>query len=155
LYVGNTSGIVYAVNPGNGDEIWSYDASGDGAVKGFISPEDVETFPRRLFFSTTTTLWSINDDGGSASDEWNVTTVPGPSIPLVALDAAVLYAGASNGRLYQVDGATGGVDTSVELGDGTATIGSPAFDVVNGMAYVGSESGAVYGVELPLQEVGP
>jgi hypothetical protein len=37
------------------------------------------------------------------------------------------------------------------LGDGAAAIGSPARDNSNDMVYVGSESGAVYGVELPLQ----
>ena len=63
----------------------------------------------------------------------------------------MLYVGSSNGRLYQLNAATGAVQTWVVLGDGTATIGSPSRDGVNNMAYVGSESGAVYGVELPLQ----
>ena len=155
LYVGNTSGTVYAVNPDTGSTHWSYAASGDGAVKGFITPQAAPSLPRRLYFSTTTRLWSITDNDGSASFGWSVTTVPGPSIPLAPFGADVLYVGSSNGRLYQLDAATGDIQEWVDLGDGNATIGSPARDGVNNMAYVGSESGAVYAVELPLQEVGP
>ncbi|MFV2072114.1 MAG: S8 family serine peptidase, partial [Thermoanaerobaculales bacterium] len=151
VYVGNTSGTVYAVNPVTGATYWSFAASGDGPVKGFVTPEASATLPRSLYFSTTTRIWSITDNGTTVSPGWNVTSVPGPSIPLAPFGVAVLYAGASDGRLYQLDAATGAVQTSVVLGDGTATIGSPAHDGINNMAYVGSESGAVYGVELPLQ----
>jgi len=42
------------------------------------------------------------------------------------------------------------VTSSVLLGDGSATIGSPGYDYFNSMAYVGSESGAVFAVTLPL-----
>jgi len=59
--------------------------------------------------------------------------------------------GASDGRLYQLKASSGTIDTSVQLGDGTASIGSPVLDVVNNMAYLGSEAGAVYGIVLPLQ----
>jgi len=151
LYVGTNNGSVYAVNPDTGATHWSYDASGDGAVKGFITPQAAPTLPRRLYFSTTTRLWSITDNDGSASFGWSVTSVPGPSIPLAPFGGDVLYVGSSDSRLHQLDAATGAVQTSIVLGDGTAAIGGPALDVSNSMAYVGSESGAVYGVELPLQ----
>ena len=151
LYVGNTGGTVYAVNPASGATYWSYAASGDGAVKGFVAPEASVSLPRSLYFSTSTKVWSITDNGSSASLGWSVTSVPGPSIPLVPVGGTVLYVGSSNGDLYQLDAATGAVQTQVQLGDGTATIGSPALDGINNMAYVGSESGAVYGVVLPLQ----
>jgi outer membrane protein assembly factor BamB len=151
LYVGTNTGTVSAVNPDTGVSYWTHAASGDGAVKGFVTPQAVPTFPRRLYFSTTTKLWSINDLGGTATSGWSVTTVPGPSIPLASHGEAVLFVGSSDGRLYQLNATTGAVQTSVMLGDGTATIGGPTFDVTNDMTYVGSESGAVYGVELPLQ----
>lgn len=151
LYVGNTSGTVFAIDPVTGATPWFYAASGDGAVKGFVTPQAVPTTPRRLYFSTTSKVWSITDNDSSPSFGWSIATVPGPSIPLAPFGEDVLYAGSSNGRLYQLDAATGVVQTSVVLGDGTATIGSPARDAANNMAYVGSESGAVYGVALPLQ----
>jgi outer membrane protein assembly factor BamB len=151
LYVGNNAGTVYAIDPDTGATLWSYDASGDGAVKGYVVPQAQQTLPRRLYFSTTSKVWAISDNGTSASLEWSVTTVPGPSIPLAPRGGNELYAGSSNGRLYQLDAATGAVQTSLVLGDGAAAIGSPARDNSNDMVYVGSESGAVYGVELPLQ----
>jgi outer membrane protein assembly factor BamB len=155
LYVGNTSGTVYAVNPDNGAMHWSHGPSGDGPVKGFVAPQATSALPRRLYYSTTSTIWSITDNGSSASSGWDLTSVSGPSIPLAPFGADVLYVGSADGRLYQIDAATGNVQTSVVLGDGTAATGSPSRDGVNHMAYVGSESGAVYGVTLPLQEVGP
>jgi hypothetical protein len=153
LYVGNNDGTVYAVDPINpidNEPIWSYDASGDGAVKGFVTPEDISTFPRRLYFSTTDNVWSITDNGDHASAGWE-SAVDGASVPLAPFGENVLYVGSSDGRLHQLNAATGGDSTSVVLGDGRATVGSPTRDYVNNMAYVGSESGAVYGVELPLQ----
>jgi outer membrane protein assembly factor BamB len=154
LYAGTNDGNVYAVNPENGSQHWSYaDASVDGAVKGYVIPEGVTTFPRRLFFSTTNKVWSITDGGGtSVSSGWDVASVAGPSTPLAPFGENVLYVGSSDGSLYQLNAATGAVQESVVLGDGTATVGGPSRDRANSMAYVGSESGAVYGVELPLVE---
>jgi len=152
LYVGNTSGTVYAVDPEDGDEFWHYDALGDGGVKGLVFPQAAPTLPRRLYFSTTSKIWSITDNiDDTASFGWSVDTVPGPSTPLAPFGKDVLYAGSSDGHLYQLNAADGAFQASVKLGDGTATIGGPSLDLVNDMAYVGSESGAVYGVELPLQ----
>jgi outer membrane protein assembly factor BamB len=115
LYVGNNAGMVYAVNPDTGATHWSYDASGDGAVKGYVVPQAQQTLPRRLYFSTTSRVWAINDNDTSASLGWSVTTVPGPSIPLAPLAANELYAGSSNGRLYQLNADTGAVESSVVL----------------------------------------
>ncbi len=150
LYLGNNSGTVYAIDPADGSEIWHY-ATSDGAVKGYIWPQYTTTTPRRLYFSTTNTVWALSDNGGSASLLWSTTAIPGPSIPLAPYGGSGLYIGSADGRLYQLDASTGTIGASVVLGDGAATVGSPAMDVVNNMAYVGSESGAVYGVTLPLQ----
>jgi hypothetical protein len=59
--------------------------------------------------------------------------------------------GSSDGRLYQIDVSLGpsGV-TWIQLGDGTASVGTPSYDVINDFVYVGTESGAIYGLELPL-----
>ncbi|NOZ79559.1 MAG: PQQ-binding-like beta-propeller repeat protein [Acidobacteria bacterium] len=152
IYVGNNSGIVYAIDPADGHTIWSY-ATDDGPVKGYVIPQFTQSTPRRLYFSTTNDIWAITDDGSSASLGWKQTSVASPSIPLhvFGADPTYLYAGSSDGKLYQLSAADGSVVTSVTLGDGSATIGSPAYDHVNSTLYVGSESGAVYGVQVPLQ----
>jgi len=150
LYVGNNAGVVYAVDPADGSEIWHY-ATNDGAVKGYVTPEYTASTPRQLHFATTNTIWALTDNGGSAALAWQQGGVPGPSIPLAPFGENVLYVGSSDGRLYQLSSTTGSIETSVLLGDGTATIGSPALDVFYDVAYAGSESGTVYGVQLPLR----
>ncbi|HHQ48505.1 MAG TPA: hypothetical protein ENK19_06430, partial [Acidobacteria bacterium] len=149
IYVGDNAGTVHAVDPSDGSEIWSY-ATGDGPVKSFVMPEFTASTPRKLYFSTTNAVWALTDNGASASLAWQQTNIAGPSTPLVPIGDTRLYVGSTDGKLYQLDTASGAIQTSVVLGDGTATIGSPALDVVNNMAYAGSESGAVYGVQLPL-----
>jgi len=152
LYVGTNDGHVYAINPTNGATLWTETlTTGDGPVKGFVSPEASPTLPRRLYFATTTKMWALNDNGSSASLAWSVSTIGGPSIPLAPYGASKLYVGSSDGSLYQLDAASGNVDTSLMLGDGSGAVGSPAYDTVNNIAYVGSEAGVVYAVTLPLQ----
>jgi len=152
VYVGTNSGQVWAWDATSGALLWTYTPStADGAVKGFVMPEFTTSLPRKLYFSTTNWVWALTDNGSSASLTWQQKTVPGPSIPLAPVHGTRLYVGSSDGNLYQLDVSTGAKQISVQLGDGTATIGSPALDVVNNMAYVGSESGAVYGVALPLK----
>ena len=56
--------------------------------------------------------------------------------------------GSTLGRLYQVNVGTW-ASSSVTLGDGTAKVGSPSFDVVNGLLYVGTDDGKVYAVSIP------
>ena len=62
-----------------------------------------------------------------------------------------MYVGSTDGRLYQLDTTDGTVVTSEQMGDGTATVGSPGYDWMNSLAYVGAEDGSVYAVTLPLQ----
>ena len=150
LYVGTNAGRVYAIDPATGAEIWHYD-TGDGPVKGWVTPESTPAMPRRLYLSTTTTVWALTDTGPSATLTWSSSAVPGPSIPLAPYGQNLLYVGSSDGRLHQVDAATGVPVNSVVLGDGTAAIGNPSLDVINQLAYAGSEAGIVYGVQLPLQ----
>ena len=40
--------------------------------------------------------------------------------------------------------------SNVSLGDGTAAVGVPTIDLLNSMAYVGTDQGVIYGVLLPL-----
>ncbi len=150
VYVGTNDGTVYALDAATGAVLASY-ATGDGAVKGFVVPEFTSTLPRHLYFATTTPLWSVLDSGSSMTLEWSTTAVPDPSAPMVVPGTSEIYVGSSDGSLYQLDTATGAVVASVVLGDGTAAVGSPARDYLSSLAYVGTESGAIYGVALPLR----
>lgn len=149
VYVGTNAGDVHALDAATGLDVWSAPYStADGAIKGHVFP-GFSALPRRLVLSTSTKVWALTDNGVSVSLDWQQPGVAGPSIPL-ALEGVGVFVGSTDGGLYQLNEATGGVMSSVVLGDGTAVIGSPAYDYFNGMAYVGSESGATYGVTLPL-----
>jgi hypothetical protein len=39
---------------------------------------------------------------------------------------------------------------SVQLGTGAYSVGSPSYDFANGLAYVGTDSGKLYAVKVPL-----
>jgi len=149
LYVGTNAGVVMAVNPADGSQLWSY-ATNDGPVKGFVD-FDFVALPRRLFFATTGSVWSVTDNGPTATVEGRQSTIPGPSIPLTLADAGALYVGSTNGRLYRLSSATGGIVAFEQMGAGNAAVGSPAYDWMNSLAYVGAEDGSVYAVTLPLQ----
>lgn len=146
LYVATNAGEVYALDPETGATIWSY-STGGGPVKGFISPETT-ALPRRLVFSTTSTVWALLDNGTSASLAWRRDSIPSPSAALLVPNRAAAVVGGGDGRLHQLRLSDGAV-TSVQLGAGDAAVGSPSFDVVNQLAYVGSESGVLYSVALP------
>ncbi|RKZ70226.1 MAG: hypothetical protein DRQ48_06630, partial [Gammaproteobacteria bacterium] len=152
LYVGTNAGIVGAVNPVNGDIIWTY-STNDGPVKGYIDYEFVTGGPRKVFFATTNDVWALTDNGASVSLAWrqtdNAVDVVGPSIPLTLADQGAMYVGSTDGRLYQLNTASGAVVTSAVMGAGTATVGSPGYDWMNSLAYVGAEDGSVYAVTLP------
>ncbi|MEM8962597.1 MAG: PQQ-binding-like beta-propeller repeat protein [Acidobacteriota bacterium] len=147
VYVGTNAGELVALDADTGAVEWTF-VTGDGPVKGFPWPRFIGT--RELFFSTTNTVWSITDDDTSATLNWSTAAVPSPSTPLGSLSDPYVWVGSSDGRIYQLSRTTGMVDASLVLGDGTATVGSPAFSISDSIGYIGTEAGVVYAVELPL-----
>ncbi len=149
LYIGNNNGEVYALDAATGISLWSFPyATAGGPVKGYVAPT-FTALPRRLIFSTTNDVWALTDTGSGAVLDWVQPGVAGPSIPL-SLGGTGIFVGSTDGRIHQLNETTGAVSSSLILGDGTATIGSPSYDGVNTMLSVGSESGALYSVTVPL-----
>ncbi|HWS72179.1 MAG TPA: hypothetical protein VN605_08690, partial [Thermoanaerobaculia bacterium] len=76
-------------------------------------------------------------------------TISAPSIPLFV---GQLIVGSGDGRLYQLTNlaAASPTVTSVLLGGGGATVGSPSYDSDYNLIYVGTDAGAVYAVSLPI-----
>jgi outer membrane protein assembly factor BamB len=148
VYVGTNAGIVYALDAGTGAIHWSH-ALGDGPIKGFLFPKfgSIE-----LFFSTSTKVWSLSDNGLSAVVNWQVTStdIPSPSIPLHLPGTTRLFVGSSDGHLYQLDITNPLPATRVKLGDGLSVVGVPGVDILKSMIYVGTDAGIVYGVRFPI-----
>lgn len=126
--------------------------SGDGPVKVSVIPDAVNN---RFYFSTTNSIRAVamNSFVGYV---WKVD-LPSPSFP--NLYQGRLYVGAGDGKLYQIENvgtATSYFDLvikSISLGDplNPPIVGVPTIDRTNNIAYVGTDSGAVYAVALPLQ----
>jgi len=147
IYVGNNSGVVYARNM-DLTPIWQHSLSGDtSAVKAYVFPEWTTGTPRRLFLSTSNNVWMLTDQGATCSAASPVA-VAEASTPLYRLGSNYLYVGSTLGRLNQINVSTWAT-SSVTLGDGSAKVGSPSFDVVNGLLYVGTDDGKVYAVAIP------
>jgi outer membrane protein assembly factor BamB len=155
VYTSTTQGDVMAYRADNGDPLWTVASvpapfpTEAGGVKGFVFADRLS---QALYFSTTTTVWAVRDDGSAPLELWSTTAVPSPS-SLVFLElggTGYVFVGGGDGRLYQLDAATGAQVKSVQLGGLTDHIGAPTLDVLNSMAYVGSTAGVVYAVEVPL-----
>jgi outer membrane protein assembly factor BamB len=150
LYVGTNNGVVHCLDKGTGSECTGFPysaSSGTGPVKGFIN---VDTANGRLFYATTSKVWAIKTDGSAL---WNVALADTgtPSVPLLLPGADRLLVGSSLGKLYRFSnlGTNPPTQTPEILGDGLAVIGTPGFDSVNNLAYVGSDAGVVYAVVIP------
>ncbi len=155
LYTSTTQGDVMAYRADNGAPLWMAAsvpaplATEAGGVKGFIFA-DRQT--QALYFSTTNKVWAVRDDGAAPFELWSTTVVPSPSI-LAFLElggAGYVFVGGGDGRLYQLDAATGTQVKSIQLGGAGDHVGAPTLDVLNSMAYVGSTAGVVYAVGVPL-----
>jgi FG-GAP-like repeat/PQQ-like domain len=171
LYVGSVSGAVYSIDLASGSDVRMM-TTGDGPVKGFLFPDRRDD---DLFFATNTRVWSVTDTPAGFVTNWTWSP-PGlePGIVLYWPDTDYVFVGGQDGRLYQLDFSGGPPSTTcdaypatpasscvfVTLGDGMAHVGAPSLDV--GLAppdvspgkmllSVGSESGVLYAVEVPLQ----
>lgn len=142
VYVGNNAGVVHAVSAVDGGApLWSY-ATNDGPVKGFVWADWMSD---DLYLSTTERVWSLQD--ATPRLRWSTDVSGRPSMPLVVGGHVVV--GSTDGRLHRLSASDGAeVDVGWVLGDGTAAVGSPTYEVGTGLVYVGSESGAVYAVRL-------
>lgn len=147
VYAGNNAGQVYALNAATGAVVWGPTATtGDGPVKGFVW---VDSAASRIYFSTTTKVWSISTTGVV---QWSkVYSAPSQVLRV----GTKLYFGSGDGRLYELDNLLVSdpnlvTEKWVTVGPGTSAVGSPTFDFQNLTALVGTEAGSVYPVVLPL-----
>jgi hypothetical protein len=151
LYFGTANGEVHVYRLANGAQ--STLGLSDGEIKGFVFPD------RRngdLYFSTNSRVWGVSDTLEPSSPmltpQWFVDDIPAPSIALHRTGTDFVYVGSSNGRLYQIDAAAADPKATkkyVELEAGSQ-IGAPSLDGPNNLVLVGSATGVVYAVRVPL-----
>jgi outer membrane protein assembly factor BamB len=147
--VGTTAGAVLAVNASDGSPGWTFTpAVPDGPVKGYVVSDRLTD---DLYFATSTRLWSLSDTGlATFTHNWSPVGVPftKPSTPVYAPGDSLVYVG-GDGRLARLSVADGSEVDSFTLGDGLSIVGSPTLDLANGFAYVGTDAGVVYAIQLP------
>jgi outer membrane protein assembly factor BamB len=154
LYVGNTTGVLWALDPDdplNAAKRYSV-ATGDGGVKDF-------PFPNRptntVYFSTTNQVHACLDTGSSfnctSGGGWTVTPASRPSP--VLFSPGTVYAGGASGQLFELNAADGTALATRQLDNAPspATIGTPSLDAgySPNIVLVGSTNGIFYAVEVP------
>jgi outer membrane protein assembly factor BamB len=148
-YVGAFNGIsneMRALETNDGSLAWLFPVG--GAVKGWVSPDRLTA---NLYFSTDDNrVFSLKDEGATYLENWSSggVSLNSPSPPTFAPADTVVYVGGI-GRLFRLDVGTGSVVDSFVVGDGTAIVGSPTLDLRPGFAYVGTDLGIVYAIQLP------
>ncbi len=135
LYVGSSSGTLFALDAATGDEVWTFATEGqpiqsspavvDGVV--YIGSYDAGVYA--LEAETGEELWRF--ETGDA-----VRSSP-------AVVDGLVYIGSGDGNVYAIDAETGEEAWRVETGG--EVYSSPA--VVDGVVYVGSQAGGLYALE--------
>ena len=143
LYVGdNTSQLFVLYLDGT-----SYAApTGDGAVKGFLWPDRRND---NLYFSTTNKVHAVRDTGSGFVDLWSPIAVLTPSMVLQKPGTDFIYVGNGNGGLVQINVSTQAQITLPLEGAGVQ-IGAPSLDGGNNLLMVGSSTGTIHAVRVPL-----
>jgi outer membrane protein assembly factor BamB len=149
IYVGNTTGRLYAINANTLALKWTTFANLGSALIGYVW-EDLNVSGRLYFTTANGNVWCLQDPGpGSppnpASPVWR-RAVTGASTPLL-LDK--VYVGSTDGRVHQIDPTTGVDEKQFVVGGGTATVGTPSTEDETQL-FVGTTAGTLYKIPLPL-----
>jgi outer membrane protein assembly factor BamB len=150
LYVGNTSGRLYAISAATLTQKWPGTVNLGSALLGYVS-EDDNTAGRLYFTTANGNVWCLQDPGAGSTPNPNAPVwrraVAGASPPLV--QGPLLYVGSSDGAVHEIDLASGVDQRQFTVGDGAATVGTPSTED-GSQLFVGTTAGTLYAIPLPL-----
>jgi outer membrane protein assembly factor BamB len=116
LYVSTTAGAIKAINPSTGATLWT---TSNGGTPITNDPRIIKTAAGEVLIASVDTLgkvWVVRDDNFFGSEVWSINPPDdaiGGSRPLVAgLGGENLFFGGVDGRIYQIDLATGAIEAS-------------------------------------------
>jgi hypothetical protein len=153
VVVGTNAGLVHLRDASDGSSLWPapYNAA-NGRVRGFVFPH-THGGVRYYMFATDGRVTSIrhNGDGVSPTLHWQLPFTS-PSTPIALPGTTTALVGSGDGNLYLINGINTSTPTTVplQLGDGSASVGTPTFDVVNRVIYVGTEDGVIRAITYPF-----
>jgi outer membrane protein assembly factor BamB len=141
IYLGDSSSQIHALHLGG----TSYsEPTNNGLAKGYLWPDRRDD---RLYVSTDGKVHGFRDTGSMLDPLWSVD-VNNPSVVLQKPGTDFLFVGNSNGELVQISAFDQFV-RKVPLDPGFQ-IGSPSLDGVNDILVVGSLTGTIHAVRIPL-----
>jgi outer membrane protein assembly factor BamB len=147
IYVGNAAGEVHALHPDTGAALWpTPHDTGDGPIQQFVFPRN---FTDRLYYSTVNRVRALADQGSSAQILWT-TPLPAASVPLLFLGR--LYVPSTDGRVFQLDEATGAIERAAGVGDPTRppALGPATIFGTESLLTVGGADGVLYTLKIPF-----
>jgi outer membrane protein assembly factor BamB len=154
LFVGTNDPKVKKIDtvaPNEGVEVWAFTVPpAEGPPKGYVA---VDRVTGDSYFATVSSVWALKSDGTPKWPPSGSRALASPSTPVFAPQDLYVYVGSSDGKLHRIFAASGTEDTTapfpIPLGDATAAVGSPTYDLGPRYLYVGTEAGIVYAIQLP------
>lgn len=148
LLVGDQAGLLHVVDLTTLTRTTNAVASG-AAFKGFVWEDVNDAGPTvgRLYFVTTDgTVWCL-PDASSTSTCWTRKPVATGTVSQLLPGATSLWAGGSNGLLYQLDLVSGAVTRTLTVGAGTLSVGPVSTETTDEL-YVGTTDGTLHKITL-------
>jgi putative pyrroloquinoline-quinone-binding quinoprotein len=129
--------------------------TGTGPVEGMPWPlgtDPVSTgTPDTIILTRSTTVHSINFTGAAFSANWTATLTGTPTLSAPVDDGmGHLYIGGSDGKVHQVDVATGTDQAQVPETAISGTMGDPTFNPNAGTVVIGGSDGHIYTFQTPF-----
>lgn len=155
VFTGTDAGVLFALNPANAATLSSFNGTdtritGAPLVMNFTSPYTVifsgATTVQEVIFNRGTNTFTTAGPG-----TWRIATPGGctPSAPLGFPGFGKVYFGCTDGRIYQIDIASGTIDGNRLLSPNT-TIGDLALDVDLSKIMGGCTDSRVYAFAVPF-----
>ena len=148
VYVGTTSGMLYAYDTGTGQQQWQIHLG--SSIYGAPWVENGS-----LYVATTNRLYSLSDAGNSAvlNTAWGngngYISIASPSQPVLSWSLGRLYVGSADGNVYEVN-MSNGAKRAYNIG---CTVGDPSVDIGTFSMYLGASDGRIYALTVPFVRV--
>ncbi len=155
LFVSINGGALTAIDPSTGVTLGSVNP-GDGGLHSSAAVASQNT-PYTVVFSTSTKVWAYQFScatnpclagGGTFTLSWS-TSVNNPSAPLTFVGLSKVYVGGGDGKIHELDLATG-VDGKQRLLNPTTTVGDVGIDVTLSYVLASASDGRIYAFAYPF-----
>ncbi len=161
LFVSVNGGSLLAIDPSSGATLGSINP-GDGGLKSSAAVATT-TLPYTVVFSTSTKVWAyqfacvptpnvcLPGGGGTFNLIWGGTAIPTPSAPLTFFPLTKVYVGGGDGKIHELDLATGADGKQRVLNPSTGvTVGDVSIDTTLSYVIAAATDGRIYAFQFPF-----